>query len=96
MFQDSQRYKPNAFALPSLDTTCCGWLSILDTQFDLFKSATSQAGKNIDFPLLGNLTKGAPADVIAVKGNPFEKYKLLEYPDLVISGGKTIVNHFRK
>ena len=63
---------------------------------DLFKSATSHAGKNLDIPLLGNLTKGAPADVIAVKGNPFEKFKLLEYPDLVISGGKIVVNNFSK
>ena len=32
--------------------------------------------------------------VIAVRGNPFEKFKILEYPDLVISGGRTIVNKF--
>jgi imidazolonepropionase-like amidohydrolase len=45
-------------------------------------------------PLLGKLTPGAPADVIAVRGNAFERFKRLEYPDLVISGGRVIVNHF--
>jgi len=45
-------------------------------------------------PLLGTIAPGAPADIIAVKGNPFERFKLLEYPDLVISGGHLIVNKF--
>jgi hypothetical protein len=41
------------------------------------------------------LTPDAPADIIAVRGNPFQKFKLLEYPDLVLSGGRTIVNKFK-
>lgn len=60
----------------------------------VFKAATSDAGKNLGLPLLGTLMPGAPADVIAMRGNPFERFKLLEYPDLVISGGHTIVNNF--
>ncbi|MCB1950124.1 MAG: amidohydrolase, partial [Nitrosomonas sp.] len=60
----------------------------------VFKAATSDAGKNLGLPLLGTLMPGAPADVIAIRGNPFERFKLLEYPDLVISGGHTIVNNF--
>ena len=60
----------------------------------VFKAATSEAGKNMGIPLLGTLMQGAPADIIAVRGNPFERFKLLEYPDLVISGGHTIVNNF--
>jgi imidazolonepropionase-like amidohydrolase len=61
---------------------------------NVFKSATSGAGKNLGMPLLGTLKQGAPVDIIAVKGNPFERFKLLEYPDLVISGGHIIVNNF--
>jgi imidazolonepropionase-like amidohydrolase len=61
---------------------------------DVLKSATSEAGKEIGIPLLGKLTAEAPADIIAVKGNPIQNFKLLEYPDLVISGGKIVVNNF--
>lgn len=63
---------------------------------NVFKAATSEAGKNLDKPLLGTLSPGAPADIIAVRGNPFLRFKLLEYPDLVISGGHFIVNNFKK
>ncbi|MFZ2171831.1 MAG: amidohydrolase family protein [Methylococcaceae bacterium] len=61
---------------------------------NVFKAATSKAGEHLGLAPLGTLTPGAPADIIAVRGNPFEKFKLLEYPDLVISGGRTIVNKF--
>lgn len=62
---------------------------------NIFRSATSKAGERLGLhPLLGTLAPGAPADVIAVKGNPFERFKILEYPDLVISGGRMIVNKF--
>lgn len=60
----------------------------------VFKSVTSEAGKNLGMPLLGTLMKDAPADIVAVKGNPFDRFKLLEYPDLVLSGGHVIVNNF--
>jgi len=63
---------------------------------NVFKAATSKAGENLGMPLLGTLSPNAPADMIAVRGNPFERFKLLEYPDLVLSGGRTIVNHFKK
>ena len=61
---------------------------------NVFKAATSKAGENLGNPLWGTLSPNAPADLIAVKGNPFERFKLLENPDLVISGGRLIVNHF--
>ena len=61
---------------------------------NVFKAATSKAGEHLGLVPLGTLVAGAPADVIAVQGNPFEKFKLLEYPGLVISGGRTIVNKF--
>lgn len=62
---------------------------------NVFKAATSKAGENLGIDQLGTLTPNAPADIIAVRGNPFEKFKLLEYPDLVISGGRIVVNNFR-
>ncbi len=40
------------------------------------------------------MNPGAPADLIAVKGNPFERFKILEYPDLVVSGGHIVANEF--
>ncbi|MDV6343405.1 amidohydrolase family protein [Nitrosomonas sp. Is37] len=61
---------------------------------NVLKAATSKAGEHLGLAPLGTLVPGAPADIIAVRGNPFEKFKLLEYPDLVISGGRTIVNKF--
>ena len=63
---------------------------------NVFRSATSRAGENLGIDKLGTLTPGAPADIIAVRGNPFERFKILEYPDLVMSGGRTIVNKFKK
>lgn len=61
---------------------------------NVFKAATSQAGEHLGLAPLGTLAPGAPADIIAVRGNPFQRFKILEYPDLVMSGGRIIVNKF--
>ncbi|OQW39456.1 MAG: amidohydrolase [Proteobacteria bacterium SG_bin4] len=61
---------------------------------DAVRAATSKAGRHLGMPLLGTLQPGAPADLIAFKGNPLLNLKRLEYPDLVISGGHMIVNQF--
>ena len=61
---------------------------------NVFKAVTSEAGKNLGLGPLGTLTAGAPADLIAVRGNPFMRFKLLENPDMVISGGRIVVNKF--
>lgn len=61
---------------------------------NILKAATSKSGEDLGIPGLGTLTPGAPADIIAVRGNPFEKFKILEYPDLVLSGGRAVVNKF--
>ena len=66
----------------------------LNDRLDVLRAATSKAGENLGIPGLGALTEDAPADIIAVKGNVFENFKPLEYPDLVISGGKVVVNNF--
>ncbi len=63
---------------------------------DVLHSATARAGQHLNIPLLGTIQQGAPADLIAVQGNPVQNFKPLEYPDLVISGGKIVVNHFEK
>lgn len=61
---------------------------------DVLRVATSKAGQHLNIPLLGTLQPDAPADIIAVRGNPMHTLKNLEYPDLVISGGQIIINHF--
>lgn len=61
---------------------------------NVIKAATSAAAEDLGIPGLGTLTPDAPADIIAVRGNPFEKFKILEYPDLVLSGGRAVVNNY--
>lgn len=59
------------------------------------RAATSQAGEHLGlFPMLGTIQPGAPADIVAVKGDIAHNLKRLEYPDLVISGGQIVVNKF--
>lgn len=66
------------------------------TPLEVLHQATARAGQYLNIPLLGSLQTGAPADLIAVHGDPTQKLKTLEYPDLVISGGKIVVNNFEK
>ena len=61
---------------------------------DLFRTATVKAGAYLAMAPLGTLSPGAPAEIIAVRGNPFKNFKLLEYTDLVISGGRLVENNF--
>ncbi|RIZ67339.1 MAG: amidohydrolase [Methylococcales bacterium] len=61
---------------------------------EVLQSASSKSGQHLSIPLLGTLQESAPADIIAVKGNPIDNLKLLEYPDFVMSGGKVVVNNF--
>lgn len=58
---------------------------------EVLSAATARAGEHLGLAPLGRLAEGAPADLIGVAGNPVEQFKLLEYPDLVVSGGATIV-----
>jgi len=61
---------------------------------DVLRAATSKAGAHLGLAPLGTLIPGAPADIIAVRGNALENFKGLEYPDLVVSGGRVVVNGF--
>lgn len=63
-------------------------------RLDVLRAATSRAGRHLGIPLLGTLQPGAPADVIAVKGSIEHDLKSLEYPALVISGGRIVVDGF--
>jgi hypothetical protein len=65
-------------------------------QLEVLRSATSKSGRYLNSPLLGTLQPGAPADLIAVKGDPTHDLKILEYPDLVMSGGHCILNNFER
>jgi imidazolonepropionase-like amidohydrolase len=58
---------------------------------EVLSAATARAGEHLGLAPLGRLVEGAPADLIGVRGNPLDQFKLLEYPDLVVSGGATIV-----
>jgi hypothetical protein len=62
---------------------------------DVLRTATAKAGQYLNIPLLGTLQTDAPADLIAVQGDPGHSFKILEYPDFVMSGGKIIVNNFQ-
>ena len=61
------------------------------TPLEVLSAATARAGAQLGLAPLGRLVEDAPADLIGVRGNPLEQFKLLEYPDLVVSGGATIV-----
>jgi imidazolonepropionase-like amidohydrolase len=63
---------------------------------DVLRTVTSKAGQYLNIPILGTLQVGAPADLIAVRGDATQNFKPLEYPELVISGGKIVVNYFDK
>lgn len=40
---------------------------------------------------LGQLVQGAPADIIVIGADPRLNFKELEYPRLVVSGGRVVV-----
>ncbi len=61
------------------------------TPLEVLSAATARAGEHLGLAPLGRLVEGAPADLIGVQGDPLEQFKLLEYPDLVLSGGTPIV-----
>lgn len=58
----------------------------------VLSAATARAGEHLGMAPLGQLVPGAPADLVAVRGNPLHAFKRLEYPELVISGGRVVVD----
>jgi len=63
---------------------------------EVLRSGTSKSGRYLNSPLLGTLQPGAPADMIAVQGDPVHAMKILEYPGFVMSGGRAVLNLFEK
>ncbi|MGE0591677.1 MAG: amidohydrolase family protein [Vicinamibacterales bacterium] len=61
---------------------------------DVLRAATSRSGEALGLAPLGSLLPGAPADIVAVRGDVMAGFKRLEYPDLVVSGGQIVVNRF--
>lgn len=61
------------------------------TPQEVLHTATAKAGRYLGIPLLGTIRPGAPADLIAVPGNPLHDLKTLEYPLFVMSGGVIVL-----
>jgi imidazolonepropionase-like amidohydrolase len=55
-------------------------------------AATSLAGEQLGLAPLGQLVSGAPADIVVTAGDPAHDLKNLEYPVLVIAGGRVVVD----
>jgi imidazolonepropionase-like amidohydrolase len=61
---------------------------------DALAAATSRAAAHLGLGPLGTLSAGAPADIIAARGDVAENLKNLEYPSLVIAGGFIVREEF--
>jgi imidazolonepropionase-like amidohydrolase len=59
---------------------------------EVLAAATSRAGEHIGRAPLGTLAEGAPADVIAVRGDARRLREDLHVPLLVLRGGRLIVD----
>lgn len=71
------------------------WMMAAGMSLDaVLQAATSRAGAHLGIPLLGTLQEGAPADLIAIRGDVATNLKHLEYPELVIAGGQVVHNLF--
>lgn len=77
----------DAFELQLMLHTAHGAL----TPADVLSAATARAGEHLGMAPLGQLAPGAPADLIGVPGDALARFKLLEYPTLVVSGGAVVV-----
>jgi imidazolonepropionase-like amidohydrolase len=58
-------------------------------------NATARAGEQLDVDKLGTLQPGAPADLVAVDGDPFSDLERLEVPRLVVVRGDVVVENGR-
>ena len=58
-------------------------------------NATARAGEQLGIEKLGTLQEGAPADLVAVDGDPFSDLQRLEVPRLVVVRGDVVVENGR-
>jgi imidazolonepropionase-like amidohydrolase len=61
------------------------------SRLEAVRSGTSEAGRRLGLAPLGTLVAGAPADVIAVRGDPLQDLGALAEPILVVAGGHAVV-----
>jgi imidazolonepropionase-like amidohydrolase len=59
----------------------------------IIRNATSLAGRQTGIANLGSLVRGAPADLVAVRGNPFEDLETLGQPQLVVAAGVILLRN---
>jgi imidazolonepropionase-like amidohydrolase len=60
------------------------------TPTDVLRAATAEAGRQIPIARLGTLVRGAPADVIVVRGDPTRSLRALRRPLLVMARGQRV------
>jgi imidazolonepropionase-like amidohydrolase len=60
------------------------------TPTDVLRAATSEAGRQIPIARLGTLVRGAPADLLVVRGNPTRSLRTLRRPLLVMARGRRV------
>ena len=73
---------------PALDLTELGLMQQAGmSSTDVLRAATSLAGRELGQPLLGTLRKGAPADLLAVRGDPTQSLGALRKPLYVMARG---------
>ena len=59
----------------------------------IIRAATSLAGRQTGIANLGSLVPGAPADLVGIRGNPFEDLQTLERPQLVVAAGVVLLDN---
>jgi imidazolonepropionase-like amidohydrolase len=79
---------PNGFDANELHSMMAAGVSLENA----LGGATALAGEQLGLAPLGQLVPGAPADVIVAQGDPARDLKNLEYPMLVMAGGRLVVN----
>lgn len=77
---------PNGIDVEELELMVAAGL----TPLEAIAAATSRAGEALELDPLGSLVKGAPADLIVVRGDPTESLDVLARPVLVVAGGKVV------
>jgi imidazolonepropionase-like amidohydrolase len=63
---------------------------------EALRNATSRAGEQLGVEKVGTLQEGAPADLVAVDGDPFSDLERLEVPRLVVVRGDIVVDNGRQ
>jgi imidazolonepropionase-like amidohydrolase len=60
------------------------------TPTDVVHAATADAGRQVPIARLGTLVRGAPADVLVVRGDPTRSLQALRRPLFVMARGQRV------